>query len=87
MSPSLLNLAEVRQLVGLGKSQLYRLISDGDFPAPVKIRRSSRWLSSEVQVWINAQASLRLPEPLGTDTDTRQEAHPHPAAVHEEALK
>lgn len=59
MSPSLLNLAEVRQLVGLGKSQLYRLIADGDFPAPVKIRRSSRWLSSEVDAWIQYQANCR----------------------------
>lgn len=59
MSPSLLNLAEVRQLIGLGKSQLYRLIADGDFPAPVKIRRSSRWLSSEVDGWIHDQANSR----------------------------
>lgn len=87
MSPSLLNLAEVRQLVGIGKSQLYRLISVGDFPAPVKIRRSSRWLSSEVHAWIHAQASLRASEPMRTDTGAGQESHLHPADGRQEVLK
>lgn len=87
MLPSLLNLAEVCQLVGLGKSQLYRLIAVGDFPAPVKIRRSSRWLSSEVHTWIHAQASLRASEPIGTSLGARQEAHLRDAAGREEVLK
>ena len=87
MSPSLLHLAEVRRLVGIGKSQLYRLIAVGDFPAPVKIRRSSRWLSSEVHAWIHAQASLRASEPIGANTGACQEAHLHSAAGPEEVLK
>ena len=87
MSPSLLHLTEVRRLVGIGKSQLYRLIGAGDFPAPVKIRRSSRWLSSEVHAWIHAQASLRASEPMGIDTGGRHETQPHPADGREEVLK
>ncbi|BES86471.1 MULTISPECIES: helix-turn-helix transcriptional regulator [Pectobacterium] len=30
----------------------YKLIQDGDFPAPVKFGRSSRWLKSEVEAWL-----------------------------------
>lgn len=87
MSPSLIHLAEVRRLVGIGKSQLYRLIAAGDFPAPVKIRRSSRWLSSEVHAWIHVQAGLRASKPMETETGTRHETQPHPAAGREEVLK
>ena len=87
MLPSLFQRAEVCRLVGIGKSQLYRLIAVGDFPAPVKIRRSSRWLSSEVHAWIHKQASLRASEPMETDTGARQEAHLHAAAGCEEVLK
>lgn len=83
MSPSLLHLAEVRRLVGIGKSQLYRLIAAGDFPAPVKIRRSSRWLSSEVDAWIHARASIRSAEPLGIGTDASQEEQFPSAAIRE----
>ncbi|WP_280518192.1 helix-turn-helix transcriptional regulator [Xanthomonas phaseoli] len=28
------------------------MIQDGDFPAPVKFGRSSRWLRSEVEAWL-----------------------------------
>jgi prophage regulatory protein len=87
MLPSLLHLAEVRRLVGIGKSQLYRLIAVGDFPAPVKIRRSSRWLSSEVDAWIHAQAGLRASEPMGSGAGARQEAHFQPASSRPEVLK
>lgn len=83
MSPSLLHLAEVRRIVGIGKSQLYRLIAAGDFPAPVKIRRSSRWMSSEVDAWIDAQASLRRAEPLGISTEASHEAQFPTAAIRE----
>lgn len=87
MSPSLLHLAEVCRLVGIGKSQLYRLIAAGDFPAPVKIRRSSRWLSSEAHAWIQVQASCRAPEPMGTDAGARKQAQIQSASSRQGVLK
>lgn len=32
---------------------IYKLIKDGQFPAPVKLGRSSRWFESEVVAWLN----------------------------------
>ncbi|ECG8599712.1 AlpA family phage regulatory protein [Salmonella enterica subsp. salamae] len=29
----------------------YQLIKDGEFPKPIKLGRSSRWLRSEVETW------------------------------------
>ncbi|HAT3905064.1 TPA: AlpA family transcriptional regulator [Citrobacter koseri] len=30
----------------------YKLISEGQFPKPIKLGRSSRWLKSEVEAWM-----------------------------------
>lgn len=49
----LLKLAEVIRRVGLGKSMIYRLISEDRFPAPYKISPcASRWSEQEVVEWI-----------------------------------
>ncbi|HAT1683368.1 TPA: AlpA family phage regulatory protein [Klebsiella oxytoca] len=31
---------------------IYKLIKDGVFPGPIKLGRSSRWLKSEVENWL-----------------------------------
>lgn len=87
MLPSLLPLAEVRRLVGIGKSQLYRLISDGDFPPPVKIRRSSRWLSSEVHAWIHDQANHRTVSLTESHIGEGQQEHSRATDSREEVRK
>lgn len=49
----LLRLPEVLYLTGLGRSTLYRLISDGQFPTQITITlKSVGWLEQEVQDWI-----------------------------------
>lgn len=49
----LLKLEEVSRRVGLGKSMIYRLISEGRFPAPYKISPyASRWSEQEIVAWI-----------------------------------
>ncbi len=46
----------VLEKTGLPNSTLYYLINRGDFPSPVKLGvRSSAWLRSEVEVWINSR--------------------------------
>ena len=42
----------ITQLTGLSDKWFYKLIKDGDFPKPVKLGRSSRWLKSEVENWL-----------------------------------
>ncbi len=50
----LLILAEVLELLGIGKTKLYADIQKGLFPPPIKIGVSSRWLASEVQELVRA---------------------------------
>lgn len=43
------------QYTGLTDKWFYKLIQDGKFPKPVKFGRSSRWLKSELEAWIQAR--------------------------------
>lgn len=42
----------ITSLTGLTDKWFYKLIKDGTFPAPIKLGRSSRWLKSEVENWL-----------------------------------
>ncbi|MEX9821765.1 helix-turn-helix transcriptional regulator [Providencia vermicola] len=43
------------QFTGLTDKWFYKLIQDGEFPKPIKMGRSSRWLRSEVEAWMQAR--------------------------------
>ncbi|HGM9927957.1 TPA: helix-turn-helix transcriptional regulator [Providencia stuartii] len=43
----------ITHLTGLTDKWFYKLIQDGEFPKPIKLGRSSRWLKSEVEQWLN----------------------------------
>ena len=50
---ALLRRKQVHALTGLARSTLYKLISIGDFPAPVKITgKAVAWPSTAVETWI-----------------------------------
>ena len=52
LTERLLKLNEVSRRVGLGKTRIYSMISEGIFPAPYKIINASRWSEQEVVAWI-----------------------------------
>ena len=53
-------LPQVRVRTGLSRSEIYRRIALGDFPAPVKIgSRASAWVSDEVSAFIASRIALR----------------------------
>ena len=59
-SDRLIPLREVRRLVGLGKTMIYRKIREGTFPRPYKISPfASRWSETEVSDWIETVKSGR----------------------------
>jgi prophage regulatory protein len=43
----------------ISRSQIYQLIQDGEFPKPLKLGRSSRWIQSDIKKWIEHQVSIR----------------------------
>ncbi|QIV36276.1 helix-turn-helix transcriptional regulator [Klebsiella pneumoniae] len=46
------NMAYITSLTGLTDKWFYKLIKDDIFPKPIKMGRSSRWLKSEVESWL-----------------------------------
>lgn len=53
-------LPAVTNSVAICRSQLYLLIQRGEFPEPIKLGRSSRWLASEVHAWVHQKAATRV---------------------------
>ena len=53
----ILRLKQVKTIVGLGRSSIYRRVQEGTFPSPIKLgsTRASGWISTEVFEWIEDQ--------------------------------
>lgn len=61
----LLRLRRVQEIVPVCRSTIYNMIKRGDFPAPVKVGRSTFWKSSDVNAFLN-----RLGGDAGTEAMT-----------------
>jgi prophage regulatory protein len=54
--PSVIKLPAVVDHTSLSRTTIYRLISQGSFPAPIKLGpNSSGWLVSDINDWIMAR--------------------------------
>lgn len=52
LSDKFIDIAFIIQLAGITDKWFYKLIQLGEFPKPIKLGRSSRWLQSEVEAWL-----------------------------------
>ena len=62
--PLLIPACEVARLLGISKRTLWRLLSAGKLPAPVRLGSNVRWRLDEVEKWISqgcpaAHSSMR----------------------------
>lgn len=57
MNDKLVDMVFITELTGLSNKWFYKLIQDGEFPKPIKMGRSSRWLKSEVENWVQQRIS------------------------------
>ena len=57
-SDALLRLSDVRAITGMGKTLIYRLIKNNQFPRQIHPAgaRMSTWRKSEIETWIDEQA-------------------------------
>lgn len=52
LSDKLVDMVFITEFTGLSDKWFYKLIQEGQFPKPIKLGRSSRWLKSEVESWV-----------------------------------
>ena len=54
--PILLRLPMVMRITGLARSTIYKLISQNQFPVPIKLsKRAVAWLQSEIEIWVSSR--------------------------------
>lgn len=54
MEPLLLNATQAAQAIGISRSKLYDLHSEGRLPDPVRLGRRRLWRLAELQAWTAA---------------------------------
>ena len=60
MQKQLIRLPQVRQTVGLSRSEIYRLISLNRFPQSIPLgERARAWDADEVQAWVKTRIAAR----------------------------
>jgi prophage regulatory protein len=56
----IIRLQDVKYSTGLGRSTIYKYISEGSFPKPVSLGdRAVGWVESEVMGWVMARIEAR----------------------------
>lgn len=60
MNMKLIRIKDVMERTGLARSTIYKYISLGQFPQPIKLgTRSVAWVESEINTWINDSIKRR----------------------------
>lgn len=52
LNDQLVDMTFITNYTDMTDKWFYKLIKDGEFPKPIKLGRSSRWLQSEVESWM-----------------------------------
>ncbi|WP_448243500.1 helix-turn-helix transcriptional regulator [Pseudoxanthomonas mexicana] len=46
------DISSIAERLAISRSTIYAWVKDGRFPAPAKLGRNSRWITSEVNAWV-----------------------------------
>jgi prophage regulatory protein len=58
-----LRIKQVAVKVSLGQSSIYRLIANGEFPKPFRIRSGrTAWIESDIDEWLAERSGKKNPE-------------------------
>lgn len=55
----LIPLADAQKVIGVSRSQVYRLLEDGALPKPAKVGRRVYFSEQELQAWVRQTLSRR----------------------------
>ena len=61
----ILKVKEVAEELNVSVQQIYKLVSKGRFPKPIKLgERGSGWLTSEIDAWLQSRIDARDEEAI-----------------------
>ena len=61
----ILKVKEVAEELNVSVQQIYKLVSKGKFPKPIKLgERGSGWLTSEIDAWLQSRVDARDEEAI-----------------------
>ncbi|MDV2862128.1 AlpA family transcriptional regulator [Phytobacter ursingii] len=52
LNDKMVDMKFITEFTGLTDKWFYKMISEGQFPKPIKLGRSSRWMQHEVENWL-----------------------------------
>lgn len=52
LNDKMVDMKFITEFTGLSDKWFYKLIQNGEFPKPIKLGRSSRWMQSEIELWV-----------------------------------
>ncbi|WP_428852748.1 AlpA family transcriptional regulator [Imbroritus primus] len=59
-----INIKQVAEKVSLGKSTIYRMVAEGDFPKPFSLGSNrTAWLEEDIDAWLAVKAGRATPQP------------------------
>lgn len=59
LNDQLVDMAFITAFCGVSDKWVYRQIQLGHLPGPIKLGRSSRWLKSEIEGWLQNRVNVR----------------------------
>ena len=69
MGTQLLTYSEVASRLNCCRQTVWKLVKRGEFPEPLRLGRSRRWLESDVDSWIAALAARSSAGGVAADTE------------------
>jgi len=57
--PVLITFSGLQELLQLGRTTVHEVTRQADFPAPIIVGRSKRWIRAEIDQWIEQRAAAR----------------------------
>ena len=73
-APTFLRLPAVIRTTGLGRSTIYKLVAEKQFPCPVRLGvRAVAWRKGDVDKWSEARPASRQRVAKARDTSSRRE--------------
>jgi prophage regulatory protein len=61
----LVSMPQLELMLGLHRTRIYGLIRQGQFPRPIKLGRTARWMRSEVDQWLAKLAAHQVEQTGG----------------------